>query len=279
MRKLAEAGAPLPEKLAKRKTAFLWSHDVMWDLDIQRQTRLWHTWRNRNSYSSMIKSTGAPVDFISEEDDFSAYPFMLAPAYQLIDDKLIQKWEKYVQDGGHLILTCRTGQKDKNGHFFEGAIAEPISKLIGAGHEFQDMLLSDMAGKVKSGDIVYEWNRWGEILTPHKGTEVLVTYADQFYKGKAAATFRKLGKGSVTFIGVSTIDGQLEREIVRGVYKKAGVEIEDLPKGIYLEWRDGLYVGTNYTGEVYHMPIPENGKILVGKNPIKAAEVIIWKEE
>ena len=279
LRKVAEVGAPLPEKLAKRKTAFLWSHDVMWDLDIQPQTGLWNTWRNRNMYSSVIKSAGAPIDFISEEEDFTRYPFLVAPAYQLVDEQLVQKWSDYVEKGGHLILTSRTGQKDKNGHFFEGPIAAPISNLIGANHEFQDMLLSDMAGKVKSGNTLYEWNCWGEILSPHKGTEVLATYADQFYAGKAAATFRKLGKGSVTFIGVSTIDGQLEREIVRGVYKKAGVEIENLPKGVYMGWRDGLYVGVNYTGSPFKMPVPENGKIILGKNPIGAAQVLVWSEK
>ena len=279
LRKEADIQAARPEKLEKRKTAFLWSHDVMWDLDIQRQTNLWHTWQNRNTYSSIIKSTGAPVDFISESDDFSSYPFLVAPAYQMIDDNLVNKWTRYVEKGGHLILTCRTGQKDKEGHFFEGDIAEPISKLIGAKHEFQDMLLSDIKGLVKTKNDTYEWNRWGEILTPHTGTEVLASYANQFYERKPAVVTRSLGKGTVTYIGVSTKNGQLEREIVRGVYESVGVTIENYPEGVYVEWREGLFVGVNYSDSIVSLPIPENSKIVLGQNPIGAAQSLIWIEE
>ena len=279
LREDANSDAKVPDKIVKRKTALLWSHDVMWDLNIQKQTYLWDTWRNRNNYTSIIKSTGAPIDFISETDDFSSYPFMVAPAYQMIDTQLVKKWTEYAKDGGHLILTCRTGQKDKNGHFFESTLAAPISSLIGADHEFFDMLLPDGKGVVEAGKKSYEWNSWSEILLPHTDTKILATYGNQFYKGKAAVTSHKLGKGSVTFIGVSTKNGQLEREIVRGVYKNAGVQIEDFPKGIYVEWRDGLFVGVNYTDSTFNMPIPENSHILVGENPLRPAKAVVWKEK
>ncbi len=279
LRKRAKPGAKMPEKIAKRKTALLWSHDVMWDLNIQKQTYLWNTWRNRNNYSSIIKSFGAPMDFISEADDFTAYPFLIAPAYQLIDDELVKKWTRYVEGGGHLILTTRTGHKDKNGHFFESALAEPISSLLGADIEFFDMLLPNDEGFVQTTTNSYAWNTWSEILKPHQGTETLATYTDQFYQGKSAVTSRKLGKGSVTFIGTTTKDGGLEKEIIREIYTKAKVQIENLPKGVYLEWRDGFYVGVNYTDSLVQMPIPKNAKIIQGENPIGAAQSVIWMEE
>jgi len=279
LRKFADPKAVVPERIAKRKTAFLWSHEVMWDLNIQKQTYLWNTWRIRNTYTSIIKSTGAPMDFVAETDDFSPYPFLVAPAYQLIDTQLVKKWTAYVRNGGHLILTCRTGQKDKNGHFFEGPVAEPLCSLIGTGIAFFDMLLPDVKGMVKTDNNSYEWNTWGDILSPRPGTKVLATYANQFYEGKPAVTSRKLGKGTVTYIGVSTKDGQLEREIVRGVYENAGVAIENLPKGVYIEWRDGLFVGVNYTGSTVPLPIPGNSRLLLGENPLPPAGVAVWMEK
>lgn len=276
LRLFYDSKAKMPEQIAKRKTAYLWSHEVMWDLDLQQQTTLWSSWRYRNMYTSAIKSTGAPVDFITETDDFSAYPFLIAPAYQLIDEVLVKKWYQYVENGGHLILSCRTGQKDKNGHFFEGNWAAPISSLIGANVEFFDMLLPDDKGSVKTKSNTYTWNCWGDVLKPTAGTEVLATYADQFYTGKAAAITRKLGKGTVTYIGVYSKDGQLEREIVRDVYQRAGVEIENLPKGVYMEWRDGFTVAVNYTDQDFKLMIPDNANILIGSNPLKPAQSIIW---
>jgi len=268
----------IPEKVAERKTAFLWSHEVMWDLDIQKQTTLWDTWRNRHVYTAAIKSTGAPVDFIAESNDFSMYPFLVAPAYQLINDQLVQKWTKYARNGGHLILTCRTGQKDANGHFFEAPLAAPIQQLIGADIEFFDMMLPDDTGTVSTSKSSYEWNTWSEILTPHQGTEVLATYSDQFYQGKAAVTTRTFGRGTVTFIGVSTNDGQLEREMVRAVYDRANVEIENLPKGVYIEWRDGFFVGVNYSDTSIKLKLQENSNVVVGESPLRSGNVIIWRE-
>jgi len=216
------------------------------------------------------------MDFISEKDDFDVYPFLIAPAFQLVDSVLVRKWKTYAENGGHLILTCRTGQKDKNGHFFEAGWAAPIRPLIGADLDFFDMLVPDMYGTVKSNNINYQWNTWGEVLTPHNGTEVLATYADQYYAGKAAAVTRRLGKGSVTFIGVASKDGLLERQLVRDVYERAGVMIVDLPKGVFMEWRDGFFVAVNYTDQNFRIPVPANGHILVGSNPLKTAQAIVW---
>jgi len=267
----------MPEQLAKRKTGLLWSHEVMWDLDIQKQTTQWNTWNFRNNYTSAVKSAAAPMDFISENDDLSNYHFLIAPAYQLIDSVLIQKWQHYSENGGHLILTCRTGQKDKYGHFFEAGWAGPIRSLIGADIEFFDMLPPDIYGTVRSNNKDYKWNTWGEILTLHKGTEVLASYSDQFYAGKAAAVTRNLGKGTVTFIGVASKDGLLESQLVRDVYERAGVKIEDLPKGVFMEWRDGFYVAVNYTDKEFKLPVPANADILIGRNPIQTAHAIVWK--
>lgn len=266
----------MPEIIFRRKTAVLWSHDVMWDLDIQKQTILWNTWRHRNNYTMAVKSAGAPMDFISEDDDFSPYPFLIAPAYQMIDKELVKKWYDYAQNGGHLILTCRTGQKDKNGHFFESGWAGPVRFLIGADLEFFDMLLPDVYGKVRYNGSDYLWNTWAEILTPYHGTDVLASYTDQFYAGKAAVIKRQLGKGDITYIGVASKDGLLERHIVRSVYETAGVLIEDLPKGVFTEWRDGFFVAVNYTDNDYNIPIPEDGRILSGINPIKPAHAVVW---
>ncbi|MEG1230286.1 MAG: beta-galactosidase [Flavobacterium sp.] len=277
LRKEYNPKAVIPQDIAKRKTGFLWSHDNLWDLENQKQTKFWNTWKHRNTYTSAVKSTGAPMDFITEEANFDDYPFIVAPAYQLVDQKLVAKWQKYVENGGNLILTCRTGQKDRNGHFFEANWNAPIVPLIGADVDFFDMLVADVNGTIKAGNNSYKWNTWADVLSPKQGTEVLATYDDQFYKGKAAAVTRKLGKGTITYIGAESNDGSLERQIVRDTYSRAKVAIENLPKGVFIEWRDGFYVGVNYTNEPINLPIPQGSKILVGQNPLQPAQAVIWK--
>ena len=64
----------------------------------------------------------------------------------------------------------------------------------------------------------YEWNTWGEILIPASDSQVWATYANEFYEGGPAVTFRKLGKGTVTYVGVDSHNGALERIVLKRNY-------------------------------------------------------------
>ena len=68
----------------------------------------------------------------------------------------------------------------------------------------------------------------------------------------------------------------LEGQLARSVYEKAGIKIEDLPKGVFIEWRNGFYVAVNYTDLDFKVPIPSEGRILVGSNLLKPAQTIVW---
>jgi beta-galactosidase len=266
-----------PPVYQARRTAILWNHENLWNLDQQKQTALWDTWAHMFRYLEIAKSFGAPIDFISEGDDFSAYKVIIAPAYQLIDEELVRKWTRYVEGGGHLVLTCRTGQKKRNGQLWEARWAEPIYNLIGAEVSFFDLLLDNGKGEVRMNSNSYEWHVWADVLKPLAGTESLAQYANQFYAGQSAVTYRRQGKGSVTYLGVHTKDGKLEREVLRQVYKRAGIATEDYPEGVYVDWRDGFWVGVNYSSSPAQIHVPEGSEILLGNQSLKPADVLIWK--
>jgi beta-galactosidase len=277
LRSKYDATAKPPAEYSARKTAFLWSHENLWNLDQQKQTYLWDTWGHTFRYLESVKSCGAPVDFIAEGDDFSKYPVLVAPAYQLIDEALVSKWTRYVEQGGNLVLTCRTGQKKRNGQLWEARWAEPIYSLIGAEVSFFDLIPADSSGEVRLNSTSYQWNVWGDVLKPLASTESLAQYANQFYAGQSAVTYRKLGKGSVTYIGVHTKDGQLEKAVLREVYKRAGIAIENYPEGVYVDWRNGLWVAVNYSSRPANIPLLAGAQIQLGNQPLKPADVLVWK--
>jgi beta-galactosidase len=181
-----------------------------------------------------------------------------------------------VEAGGHLILSCRTSVKDRNGHFFEGRWAAPIRDLIGADVLFFDMLPGGVEGHVNANGTVFGWNVWSEVLSPLAGTEVLATYTDQYYAGRPAAVTRKLGRGTVTYIGLVSDDGMLERQLIRDVYKRAGVPVENLPPGVYQEWRDGFHVTVNYSDSHYQVSLPAGATVVTGENPVPTAGALVW---
>jgi beta-galactosidase len=280
LRPLARPGAPLPPAHAARRAAILYSYEVRWDIDNHKQNKAWNTYEHLLKYHRALKRVGAPVDVITEDKDFSAYPFLIAPAHQLLDAALVARWRTYVEAGGHLILSCRTGQKDRRGHLWEAAWAAPIHDLIGASIAFYDTLPAPNVAHVKAGTETHAWSTWGDVLAPRAdaGAVPLATYSDQYYAGGIAAITRPLGKGSVTYIGADSATGSLEAQLVREVYARAKVATENLAEGFLVDWRDGLWIATNQTEKPQVAPIPAGAKLLLGTREVPIAGVAVWQE-
>lgn len=266
-----------PETYLKRKTAILWNPENYWSIDRQKQNATWNTFAHVDKYYRTLKLYAAPVDFISEEKDFSQYPVMIVPAYQLADKELVARWKKYVEEGGNLVLTCRTAQKDRFGRLPEAPFGSMIDELTGNHMEFYDLLLPQDPGQVKMDGKVYTWNTWGEILQPGASNEVWATYTNEFYEGKPAVTFRKLGKGSVTYIGVDSSDGALERQVLDKLYSRLQIEVMNLPYGVTMEYRNGLGIVLNYSDQPYQFALPQGAKVLIGTPNIATAGVLVFK--
>ena len=266
-----------PETYLKRKTAILWNPENYWSIDRQKQNATWNTFAHVDKYYRTLKSYAAPVDFISEEKDFSQYPVMIVPAYQLADKELVARWKKYVEEGGNLVLTCRTAQKDRFGRLPEAPFGSMIDELTGNHIEFYDLLLPQDPGQVKMDGKVYTWNTWGEILQSGTSNEVWATYTNEFYEGKPAVTFRKLGKGSVTYIGVDSSDGVLERQVLDKLYSRLQIEVMNLPYGVTMEYRNGLGIVLNYSDQPYQFALPQGAKVLIGTPNIATAGVLVFK--
>jgi len=278
LRKAYDPKATYPAKLAARKTALLWNYDNFWSLERQKQSNRWDTKRFFQNYLEIAKSFGAPTYIVYEQDDLSSYKVVIAPAYELVDSALVRKWRNYVQQGGNLVLTVRTGVKNRWGHLFHSGWAGPIYPLIDATISDFDQLQPNTKGKIEYNSNRYTWNIWADLVTANKPENEKAHYIDQFYAGKAAVVKNQIGKGTVTYIGVDTGDSELEREVLRTVYEQAGATTENYPEGVYVQWRDGFWVAVNYTSKKYLLDIPANAIILQGDRSLPSPGVTIWKE-
>ena len=265
-----------PAEYTNRQAAILFNHENSWSIERQKQNKTWDTFGHIDKYYKALKSFGAPVDFIDESKDFTAYPFLIVPAYQLADEALVQRWIDYAENGGNLILTCRTAHKDRYGRLPERPFGSMIDNLTGNEMEFYDLLLPEDPGKVVMNGNEYTWNTWGEVLIPGKESKVLATYKDEFYEGKPAITTRRLGKGTVTYVGVDTHDGILEKDILKNVYEAQNVSLMDLPYGVTMEYRNGMGIVLNYGDKPYDFTLPKGSEVLIGETTIPTAGVLVF---
>jgi beta-galactosidase len=277
LRKQYNPKAEVPRAYASRKTGVLFNVENVWGMDHNKQTTQWNTIGHFTKYYKALKSFGAPVDFVRDTTDFSMYPVIIAPAYQQLDAELVKKWTDYVINGGNLVLSCRTGHKNREMHLWEAKYAEPIYELIGSAIDFYDLPAPYDPGMVVMNGKQFSWNSWGDVLNPYTGTETWATYSGDFYAGKPAVVFRKLGKGTVTYIGADSQDGTLEKEVLNQLYNKIGIPVEDYPEGVIVEYRDGFGIAMNYSDKDFVMNLPAGAAILVGSKTLNTAGVLVWK--
>ena len=277
LRKNYDAKAELPKPYLQRKTGILFNADNVMGINLNKQTTEWNTENHFLKYYKAVKSFGAPVDFVRDITNFSNYPVLLVPAYQMIDQQMIDNLTRYAENGGNLVMTTRTGLQDRNGHLWEAKFSQPIWKLIGAEIDSYDLLMPHSPDKIKFNNQDYLWTSWGDLLKPNTGTETWATFEGDFYAGTSAVVSRKLGKGTVTYIGVDSKSGDLEKQVLAKLYKQQGIPVENYPEGVMVEYRDGFGIAVNYSDKVYEMNLPANAEIMIGTKAMKTADVLVWK--
>lgn len=174
-------------------------------------------------YYKSFYENNIPVDFLSEEDDFSKYDLIVAPLQYLMSDELEKKYCEYVNNGGNLILTMRSGVKDEfnicrtTGHLPCGE----LSKLLGIEILEYDCL-REINGKIKWNEHDYNCEKWCDIITLTTADSI-ANYNFEFYKGNPGITLNNYGKGNAYYIGTEPSE-ELLSDLLQHITEKIGIE-------------------------------------------------------
>jgi beta-galactosidase len=139
----------------------------------------------------------------SNFENLERYKVLVLPIYFMYEEKLVERLEKFVSNGGTLILGYRSGIKDKRGWMVDDVVPGPFKFLAGLEvKEFESIGLGEV--KIRKGIFSLTGSKISEILEPTTA-KVLAKYSDskKFYKGKAAITVNQYLKGNVYYIGTS----------------------------------------------------------------------------
>ncbi len=135
--------------------------------------------------------------------DLSAYKLVVLPALNLVSPELARHLADYVQSGGTLIATARTGFKDEYGQV-PGQPPGHLAALLGVVVEEFDSLPPDRRNSVRFVDGPTgsaSVSLWMEVLEP-VGARPLAVYEEDFYAGRLAATIVERGRGRAVYVGV-----------------------------------------------------------------------------
>lgn len=164
-----------------------------------------------------------PVDFVQESGDFAKYRLLVAPLQYLMNPELEEKYISYVKNGGHLVLTMRTGVKDEhNLCMTDRELPGRLSEI--AGIEVLDYdCLWDTEVEINYQDQVYKGVVWSDLMQlVSEHTKTMASYASEFYAGEPCVTAHPYGKGICYYIGTEPKE-ELMQALMEDICKQAEI--------------------------------------------------------
>lgn len=231
----------------KNNIALLYSSEHEYALKLQPQTEGMHYLRQLKSLHDSFVSIGLGVDIINEKEDLSAYKIIAAPTLFITNNEVAEHLYEAARNGASIILTNRSGVKDKYNKCIMQQLPTIYSELAGI-HvaEYDPVGNRKLKLDIVNGEWKQKYNKqdsqfpyctqWCDLLECTSAVPLAV-YGGEFYKGTAAVTHNNYGKGNVYYIG-TIIDRQSYISLAKIIAGQADIAyIDKLPPGIEITCR------------------------------------------
>jgi beta-galactosidase len=203
------------------------------------------------AFSSSFHHWGLNVDFIEPTGDLGRYKVVAAPTLHVVDPAIVENLEKFVGNGGILILTARSGFKNQDNLATEvppgllermakvwvrdyTLLEQPSERLWFGFPSEQGAYQPSPDNRIKSvspdwpGE--YKAKGWADILDPD-GARPLFRYQKDYYAGRAAVTIADYGKGKVIYVG-TMLEPRFYIDLARRACEWAKVDLgPEIPEG------------------------------------------------
>lgn len=251
------------------QVAMLVSPDSRWAFQIQPLTETFNYDNQLHAYYDAFRRRAMNVDVAFPQDSFSRYKVLVAPSLFVLNPALARKLTEFVNDGGVLILSYRSGVKDQHNVVTTETLPGPLAKVAGiAIHDFDPETTQKQ--KIIMDGQSYAAGVWFDILTPQTA-QTLATYGENFYAGQAAVTTNHFGKGAVVYVGTELKDTAFYDQLIARVAAEADVSLgPTLPAGVEIATREKpgkrIIFLLNYTGQPQSVAVGETTRdALTGK--------------
>lgn len=227
LKDMIQTMSPIMEEIKgsmpKTEVGIVFSFDQDYAFTIQPHHKDLNYIHQVQKYYQAFYEQNIPVDFVQESGDFAKYRLLVAPLQYLMNPELEEKYISYVKNGGHLVLTMRTGVKDEhNLCMTDRELPGRLSEI--AGIEVLDYdCLWDTEVEINYQDQVYKGVVWSDLMQPvSEHTKTMASYASEFYAGEPCVTAHPYGKGICYYIGTEPKE-ELMQALMEDICKQAKI--------------------------------------------------------
>lgn len=207
-------------------------------------------------YYSYFNRKNIPVDVISLDQDFSRYRLIVAPMLCMIREEYAKALEKFVENGGTLVLTYFSGYTNECDYSYLGGQPGPLRKTAGLWVEEIDGLKPEESNAMVFHDGTRCSVSYMCDVIRIESAETLAVYADDYYSGMPCLTRNRLGKGECIYIGAKPDKEGLWRILDAAVSDSGVKPVLDTPEGVSAAARGDYLFLLNYATEERTVTLP-----------------------
>jgi beta-galactosidase len=164
------------------------------------------------------------ADFVFPETaDFSKYKLLIVPALYIADDALLTKIADYVKNGGHVVMTFKSGFANESSAVRWVRAPGPLREAAGFSYQEFSSLEKPLALKgdpLKAGED-NKVSLWAEFLMPEHA-EAVAYYDHPFFGKWPAITRNHYGAGTLTYEG-TVLSDTLQKNLLLDELAKDGL--------------------------------------------------------
>ena len=153
------------------------------------------------AYYDPLFQRNITVDFVPPGADLAGYQMVLVPNLYLVRDEAAQALERYVAEGGTLVMSFFSGIVDQHEHVRLGGYPAPFRALLGLRvEEFAPYAPGQWNELAADDGARFGCYLWSDLIDL-EGATVLAEHADGCLAGRPALTRHAFGRGAAYYAG------------------------------------------------------------------------------
>jgi beta-galactosidase len=281
-REYEKAGPVLAGTTVRSRVAIIQSYASRWTINWQRENPNYNPIDELMSYYQPLHALGNSIDIVSPMNDLSKYKLVVAPGLNVMPQSVADNLMRYVKQGGNLVLGQRSGMKDWDNSRWQERQPGPLTALLGGRVEQYFALRGNVP-------VTGDWGANEDKLYAERlqveapDVKVLMRYgkSNGWLDGSPAAITRKVGRGSITYIGIWMNDAGMKRA-AQWMLDTSGVQ-PDLPAvqaGVEVERRVGegknVLVFENFSADEQTIPFAHAMRDVLNGSTVRSATLPVY---
>lgn len=256
----------------RNQVAMILSYDTRWAFQGQQNHADFSYDSLFGSYYKALHARNIGVDILPPGADLNHYRLVIAPALYVLPAEPAERLRSFVQNGGLLIATARSGVKDEANAVVDLYLPGLLADVCGVEVEEYDVQPADSTIPLELALPGRETQSaqarlWFDVLRTTTA-QPIATYQAEYFSGSPAITLNRFGEGKAVYVGTlgddalhdAVVDWALQSlDLHSAIHAPAGVEVAERWQG-----NERLLFLLNHTDQIVEVPVTQSYTDLLG---------------